>query len=1019
MAAAQPESLPGFKFHWEYLLATGVMAGVAAVLASDLSGLKPQRYTQLIVGDLAWHLGSKQPDYVLLLGVLVGFFLIYIGFYTLANAIRQRQGEGIEAAFRQLLMFSLLPIGILLGKVFVNTKDINSGVMFEFLGVSLFLVLVTIGLAIGLLLKRVSPLIDQEYIETIGSSLLFVLFSCFAGSALSLAIGRLHPSWQLTNIDTVRIVAGIGALLLWLSLLKIWLEHFSNLSKVRSKLRGLLWAVQGFLPLFFLVLVPMPWINGTERTYGYPIAPALFIFIGGCITIAYVDWACRFKPPLEPEKGTSVFSAISPIGLIALLLYIKVSQVYVSPLLPDDYHWGEYLLPWWLWQNFHYIPFWDYEPSRGLVNYLVGALASLFFDGTAIAHQVVNTGGLLMLPYLSLSFLVLMRTIGILPAFLACLLAPIANGLAEIDCIVTVVLCGLGGVFLKRQWSQWLLVWGTASLALLLFAPGQGGLLILSMLPLAGFALVQAFFKERQRLLQAVVSMVLLLLLLSLVTPLGRMLFGAIRYGVEQSSINSVAHGIPWARSADSNPVLSYSLWEVIRTAWVLVGITAGLFLFRAVVDRAWTERYRYVVFGLPIFLLLVLFISRAAGRIDPGFMSRLGATSEWAVCLLLPIVLITACDQRKKALSLMLVAFLGGIVVGLPAPDSLLGKPTRTIDVTAFSKMSADRLGLPNLAHNFVEAAQFDRLQAMKQVLNAVVDPGETYLDLTNRNANYFYLGYPPPIQASAFYNLPHRNQQLRAIERLEETPPPIFLASANNQLADGSTSALRTPLLYRYIVERYTPIAVDTFIYMVRPDRLERLKTRLASVASNSKIEVGDTYAKRLYLLDQVFLVGDLQKIPRAWGASFEALQVTLQPIKTLEATMIATQQAVAKTGQTTYRITGNDPSLTFNLENLKLNGRDAGVLAFDFSSDRPNTTATVQIDWEGRAIDPPTTINRVSFSVKNGKVLVPLDAAPRWLLAEGIKTIRLTIVEPVPFKAFTLSNVALFQRTELQKR
>ena len=1017
MASAQPESLPGFKFHWEYILATGVLAGVAAVIASNLSGLKPQRYTQLIVGYLTWHLGAKQPDYVLLLSILVGFFLIYIGFYTLANAIRQRQGEGVETAFRQLLIFSLLPIGILLGKVFVNTKDINPGVMLEFLGGSLFLVLVTIGLAIGLLLKRVSPLNDQEYVETMGGSLLFVFFSFFAGSALALAIGRLHSSWQLTNIDTVTLVSGLGALLLWLPLLKIWLERFSDLSHVRSKLRGLLWAVQGFFPLFFLVLVPMPWINGTEKTYGYPIAPALFLFMGGCITIAYIDWVRRFSPPLELEKGNRVFSAVSPLGLIALLLYIKVSQVNVSAVLPDDYHWGEYLLPWWLWQNFHYIPFWDYEPSRGLVNYFIGALASLFFDGTAIAYQVVSTSGLLMLPYLTLSFLVLMRTIGILPAFLACLLAPMANGLSEIDCVVTIVLCSLGSVFLKWRWSQWVMVWGIASVALLLFAPGQGGLLILSMLPLAGFALVQAFFKERQRLLKVVVSMVVLLLL-SLVTPFGKMLVGAIRYGVEQSSINSVAHGIPWALSANSNPVLNYLLWEVVRTAWVLVGITAGLFLFRAVVDKTWTERYRYAVFGLPIFLLLVLFIPRAAGRIDPGFMSRLGATSEWAVCFLLPIVLFTACDQRKKALSLMLIAFLGGIVVGLPTPDSLLGKPTRTINVSAFSKLSADRLGLPNLAHNFIAPAQFDRLQAMKQVLNAAVDPGETYLDLTNRNANYFYLGYPPPAQASAFYNLPHPNQQLRALQKLEATPPPIVLASADNLLLDGSTLALRAHLVYRYVVERYTPIVVDKFIYMVRPDRLERLKTRLASVAPNSKIEVGDTQDRRLNLLDQIFLAGDLQKIPRAWGASFESLQATLQPVKTLDATMITTQHAVEKTGQTTYRIAGKEPSLTFNIETLKLNGKDAGILAFDFSSNRPRALATIQIDWEGHVTDPPGTVNRISFSVKNGKVLVPLDDAPRWLLTEGIKTIRLAIVEPVPFKAFTLSNVALFQRTELQK-
>lgn len=1015
MAAAQPEPRSSFKLHWEYILTTGILAGVVAVIASDLSALKPQRYAQLIVGNLAWHSGSKQPDYVLLLSLVVSFFLLYTGFYYLANVVRQRNGALAEAALRQLLVFSLLPFGILLGKVFVNADDISPEVAIECLVGSLLLVLVTVSLAIGLTLKRLPPLTGQEYIEAVGGSLLFVCFSLLVGSALSLTIGRLNPSWQLTNIGNVAVVSGIGVLLLWLPLLKIWLERFNSLSYFRSKLRVLLWAVQGFFPLFFLVLLPLPWSNGKEKLQGYPVTLALLVLLGGCIAIAYIDWVRRFKLPVESDQGSSVFAGVSPIVLIALLLYIKVNPASASALIPDDYHWGEYLLPWWLWQNFHYVPFWDYEPARGLVNYVFGLFASLFFDGTAIAYQVTNASGLLILPYLSITFLALARAIGTMPAFLACLLMPMGNGVSEIDCIVTVVLCSLSSAFLKWQPSQWLSVWGTASVALLLFAPGQGGLLILAMLPLAGFAFAKAALKERQRLIVVVAGWLLLLLLLSLTTPLGKMLLGAVRYGVEQSSINSVAHGIPWSDSAGTNPVLSYSLWEMVRTAWMLVGMTAGLLLFRAVVDKAWAERYRYAVLGLPIFLLMVLFIPRAAGRIDSGNISRLGIASTWAVCLLLPIVLITACDQRKKAGLLMLVAFLGGIVVGIPVPDSLLGKPTRTIDVSILSKLNSDRLGLPNLAHALIEPAQFDRLQAIKQVLKAGVDPGETYLDLTNHNADYFYFGYPPPVQVGAFYNMPHRNQQLRAVQKLEATPPPLVLASANNLLFDGGTAALRAHLLYRYVAERYTPIAVDKFIYLVRPDRLERLKTRLAMVAT-STIEVGETQDVRLKLLDQVFLVDDLQKIPRAWGLSFETLRATLRLVKTLDLTTIATLHAVEKTGQETYRVTDKDPSITFDVENLNLKGRDAGILAFDFASDSSGASAIVTVGWESRTIGSSSKTNMVRFSAKNGKVLVPLDAAPRWLLAEGIKTIRVAIAEPVHCKTFAISNVTLFQRSEL---
>jgi hypothetical protein len=219
----------------------------------------------------------------------------------------------------------------------------------------------------------------------------------------------------------------------------------------------------------------------------------------------------------------------------------------------------------------------------------------------------------------------------------------------------------------------------------------------------------------------------------------------------------------------------------------------------------------------------------------------------------------------------------------------------------------------------------------------------------------------------------------------------------------------------LYRYVAERYVPLKVDKFIYLVHPDRLAQLKTRISTIAPTAKLEVGDTQDRRLKLLDEVFLIENLKKIPRSWGLSFESLRSTLQPVQPLNLTS-ATLQGIEKTDSSTYRVTSNAPAVTFNVENLNLKGRDAGLLAFEFSSRSPRVPMTLKVDWQSDLTQPASRTTPIRLSAKKGMILVPLDAAPRWLLAKKVKTIRVAIEAPVVY-SFTMSTFTLFQRSELQ--
>ena len=125
---------------------------------------------------------------------------------------------------------------------------------------------------------------------------------------------------------------------------------------------------------------------------------------------------------------------------------------------------------------------------------------------------------------------------------------PFVMGISEIQMVITTCLCIICEENLRLSPSRWLLVWILVGSAAVLIAPGQGGLLVLATMPLGIFALFKAFRNERARFLSYAGILIISLATLLILTPLGAMLAGAVRYGIEQSSINNIANGIAWAQ---------------------------------------------------------------------------------------------------------------------------------------------------------------------------------------------------------------------------------------------------------------------------------------------------------------------------------------------------------------------------------------------------------------------------------------------------------------------------------------
>lgn len=1006
-------------FIWEYavvslLLATVLSRGIAAVYAA----LIPQKYTQLTVGSITWEVGSKNPDYFIVLGFAVGFFAFYLGFRLFAAAVQKHNGNAAEESHRQLLIYSMIPVGLWIGNIFlVSTPTL------ELIIVSTILVLLTIAFSAGLFFKEMWFETGDRYLAGVGSSLLIILLGLFNGIALCLAIARLNLNWQLTT-NIVIITASIITVILIILLLIIWLTKQAKIDSLLLNLNRLLVIAQGFLPLCFFVLLPNPWTDGKTRFYGFPIQITLYILIISLIAIAWIDLVKRFQKIASSEYSLTSFSAVSPICLIALLLYLKAPIVGVSYIPPDDYHWGEFILPFWLTQTFGFIPYQDYEPARGLINYVLGLLANLFLDGTAASYLAISGKAILFLPFFTIAFFAISRSIGLLPTFLTLVLMPNPGGLFEIDLMVTAGLCVLANSFFKKPPITWLITWLVTSIALILFSPGQGGVFTISTLPLVAFIFYQSIRRDRKALFRVSIITIIIFCMIGWLTPLDEMLLGALRYGAEQSTLNTTAYGVEWFKSRGSQTFLTYPLWEFVRSSWIVGTVVIGFLFYRFLVEKNPADTAKFLAYSIPIFLITLLLIPRSAGRIDPGSLSRLGNTSVWVICLLLPIVLLIAFEPKRKPLILISMAILGGIISssfqGLPSLELAIRQPIETINIAGINLVDGNKIGIPGLNKGVVEPEHLQRLQTLKPLLKGLIDPGETYLDLTNRGAQHYYLGYPLPIQSGAAYNLIHTNQQLRALEKLEKNPPPVVLASAYSGFFDGGSAALRAHLLYRFAAKNYTPVAIEQFIFLIRPDRLDRLNKLNFYQAIGNEFPTngvaGTTRETQLRLLEKVFLVPFLDGLPSSWGRSLNSLRPTLRPVAAIDEKTPVTLTSLVQTDKNRYKLTGDKPALNIDLRPLKLDGKNAGLLAFNIACQANQTLSPLKVSWDSQPDGTANPDAALQLNPKPGMQLVPLDSAPRWLLAKEISTLQITLTNPSACSDFILNDIALFQRSEV---
>lgn len=930
-----------------------------------------QKYKEFTVGTITFLGISKSIDYLIIIGFSVGFILSYL----LINKILNTLGDNEVINFKIILIILSLPAVVWLGNL-IFSRDLN-----------ITLLILSSILMIYLILIYLINVINVEQI--VKYSLLATFFTVFSIFACTIFINRMldiENLWLLkisNSYLSVKFIFAVSFLLVFYSYI------FYKLDKYKNKI---LLLTQLPLSLLFFVLIPQKVVSNNHFISVYPTNYNLYYLVVFLILISTVIILKRLF-----IKNNELDFILSSFSFISIIFFIKSYLIVIPSVSSDDYHFGEFLLPYWSLINFGQIPFVDIVPARGMINYFDGWLVNIFFELKASYFLFVKN--VLMFFYVTIIFFIFRKYFNIFLAFIVTLLfSSLDIGVSGIDIFNTSILILLVHFFIQKRYYIFL---GMSLLFLtmaILFAPGQGIILVLSIIPLIIYAVYKIVSYDYKIAIKFISFLLIIYVFIILVTPIFNMLYAAIIYAIEQSSLNSISYGTPWYFSVNSFSNANYWLFEIVRSTYIFIIGLSFLIFIKYAFDKKLNNRREVIVFSGIIFITSILFIIRAGGRIDPGAFSRLGLATTWMVGVLLPILVFYMFPKYKSIIFISMILFFISIFGYLGSSlslNQLILKVNSNTQLPLSFKYSED-IGINNLGNGIFDDSHIGRILKIKTFLDKNLDKNEAFLNLTNRNALNFYLDREIPIETGAFYNLVSEGQQQRAIEVISKNLPKIAILEADNLLHDNLKLPLRSPMLYKFIIQNYQPLEVDGIIYGIRNDIFYKFKQNSFNIQKDE-------------LFSKVFSTKNLQFIPSEWGKNFDELSKKLILINNLDKVEITNDLREIDNG---YEIIGDDAYIVFKVDK-NISGADAGILSFEFNcldSKKGLNYFEIYYQDENKNFNEATVLR---FSSNNNINIVPLEYEPKYLNLKNMDKIRIDLASNSDCKRFSIKDVRLYKK------
>jgi hypothetical protein len=735
----------------------------------------------------------------------------------------------------------------------------------------------------------------------------------------------------------------------------------------------------------------------------------VLLVAGGFIDTIRRYWKNR---PTE-TKGLSIpVSLLSPLSIFALLIVLKMPLTVIPSVSSDDYHFGEMLIGGWSYTE-GLTPYVDYLPAHGLFPDDFASLVNAFlFDGFGGSHNQAEILVFVLSGLLAFSALCYYFKNPVIPALMLLLFSWRLNWLI----LVPFLALWSENRLLKKS-SLWIILYSITAPLLILLVPPQGGVLAASFFI---FFIYHSYHVLKNRVPRELLAIGLVFTSLALVaytTPLGSMFFAAVTYVAENAATNQQAYGIPLISSWQGISTTDIIVREVMRNSWVIILILSMLGIIKTVhraEDKRSLLRYSAVTF------FIILMISYAMGRIDPGKYSRPSILTAFSMFIILPFLFVKIKDGSAvhfKRNSFIIAVCLAFAAYFQYIPNLLEIKRTFfNIEIPGGKVLDGSRYGLNNLGNVLIEKEHFLRLHEVKNIVEKNSAPGETYWDLTNRNSHYFYLNRIPPVAITAHYNTVPLMQQMRTINEIDDKKIPLTLFAANNLVHDGGGVALRSPLLFRYAYLHYTLFHEGRILYGLRNDD-PRLYSRSGVQNDSIKMHTESAHLHTIHIPDsllwfeQALSTKFLKKIPISWGKSHALLQKRVTDVHDI--TDRAMQFSNVKKENSHYIITGQNPSVSFDLSALNLSGLQTGMLILQMDFSNFNSDPIIQIVYWGDDQHEYINENSLIFNAENGYLYIPFDTQMRWLKLAQVKGFRITVGNYKSQASFSIHSAQLGQR------
>ncbi|MBW8305976.1 MAG: hypothetical protein K0M46_03790 [Thiobacillus sp.] len=769
--------------------ASACVLAALALIASLKLKLAPS-YSDFIVGNITWQAATKLQD---LIAGPVFIFILFFGvlfFLHLIIKLKNQFGGGYSAKLSSQLIWWTIPFfsaifGLMIGAVIDEKIFAISALGIMFIAIA------------SVYNAKTNTELNPELF---GLGILSVILISILPLEIALVLGR-APIKLIGDINlsryvkTTYVILGFGVI----SGLYYAVRYPDKLSRHLAKL---ILVGQVGLPTLFITLYPARLLQPTGELTKYETTVWLKILIIGMVLWGLYDVINRYRKYSTTTDWTKL---LSPVAIFALLVGLKVGNTVAPGISPDDYHFGESLLGWWSYLQ-GTIPYLEYVPAHGLIDDDLNRLmSSVFYDGSAGSIADVGRLSFAILAFIAfISIYYFSGSLGL--AFVTIFF--LGGRLAWF--FLTPFLCLWFSQSLRESPSKWLIAWMVSVPIIILGVPPQGLLLVAASGVMAAYFAWLQFRSHEKRSWAGLGISLTFLTFLGLVTPLGPMFFGAIRYVLENGPINQVAYGVPWEISWNIGTRTGF-VFEAIRMSWVVIPIVCLTIIYLSRIDfnNAKSSLYPAIV----VLLFTLLLIPYSMGRIDPVGISRPGVAAIFGWTILLPIVVWTIVKPKNRAPLILVVACMGALLnSGNISFSNFVSAISSKINTPPLR--DGRNAGFPNIGKAYVQEDHWDRLVRLNALLSAKLSPGETYLDLTSRNAQYFYLNRRPVMAVTAPYNMVPLSQQKRAVEQLSKSLPTLALLEGGNIIHDGGGLALRNPLLYRFVVDNYIPRYEDGFV-------------------------------------------------------------------------------------------------------------------------------------------------------------------------------------------------------------